>query len=55
MLFKRIESEGLAHYSYLLGDTGEAVVIDPRRDIDVYLAAEKTGYHIGHIMETHRN
>jgi hydroxyacylglutathione hydrolase len=56
MLFKRIESEGLAHYSYLIGDQNEAVVIDPRRDCDVYVdAAAQAGYQIGTILETHRN
>lgn len=56
MLFERIESEGLAHYSYLIGDSKEAAVIDPRIDCGVYI--EKTyleGYHIRHILETHRN
>ncbi len=56
MIFQRYVAEGLAHYSYLIGDQGEAVVIDPRRDIDVYLRdAEKNGYHIGLVLETHRN
>ncbi len=56
MLFERIESEGLAHYSYIAGDGGEAVVIDPRRDVDVYL--QKTaaqGLRITSILETHRH
>jgi hydroxyacylglutathione hydrolase len=56
MLFERIESPGLAHYSYLVGDGGEAFVVDPRRDCDVYV--EKTcrgGFRIAHILETHRN
>jgi len=56
MLFERIESEGLAHYSYLVGDQREAVVIDPRRDCDVYTdLAAKAGYRIVAILETHRN
>lgn len=56
MLFARIESEGLAHYSYLIGSGGEAVVIDPRRDCDVYVdVAHREGYRIAHILETHRN
>ncbi|MGC9514052.1 peptide-methionine (S)-S-oxide reductase MsrA [Methanocrinis sp.] len=31
MLFERVESEGLAHYSYIVGDRGEAVevIYDP--------------------------
>lgn len=56
MLFQRIESEGLAQYSYLVGDSREAVVIDPRRDIDVYLeAATFQGYRIVAVLETHRH
>jgi hydroxyacylglutathione hydrolase len=56
MLFKRFESEGLAHYSYLIGDGNQAVVIDPRRDCDVYVqAASREGLRITHILETHRN
>jgi hydroxyacylglutathione hydrolase len=56
MLFERIESEGLAHYSYLIGDGGEAAVIDPRRDCTVYVdRAARAGYHILHVLETHRN
>jgi hydroxyacylglutathione hydrolase len=56
MLFKRFESQGLAHYSYLIGDGNQAVVIDPRRDGDVYVqTANREGLRITHILETHRN
>lgn len=56
MLFERIESEGLAHYSYLIGDQKEAVVIDPRRDCEIYQEkASKAGFRITTILETHRN
>jgi hydroxyacylglutathione hydrolase len=56
MLFERIESEGLAHYSYLIGDGGEAAVIDPRRDCAVYVdRAVRAGYRLLHVLETHRN
>jgi hydroxyacylglutathione hydrolase len=56
MLFKRIESKGLAHYSYLIGDDNEAVVIDPRRDCDVYIEeAARADLRISTILETHRN
>ncbi len=56
MLFKRIESEGLAHYSYLIGDKNEAVVIDPRRDCEVYIEEiSRLGYDLKYILETHRN
>lgn len=56
MLFEKIKSPGLAHNSYLLGDSGEAVVIDPRRDIEEYLErAVEAGFSIEHVLETHRN
>ncbi|MFW6270675.1 MAG: MBL fold metallo-hydrolase [Bacillota bacterium] len=56
MLFEKIESAGLAHYSYIVGDGNEAVVIDPRTDIDVYLKkAVEQGYAVKYILETHRN
>ena len=56
MIFERIVSEGLAHYSYLAGDKNEALVIDPRRDVEVYVeTATKAGMRIAHILETHRN
>jgi len=48
--------EGLGHQSYLITDeeSGDAAVIDPRRDVDVYIeAAHRAGVHITHILETH--
>jgi len=56
MIFERIESEGLAHYSYIIGDNKEALVIDPRRDCEVYVnKTHLKGYKIKYILETHRN
>lgn len=56
MLFERIVSEGLAHYSYLIGDKNQALVIDPRRDVEVYVElASDAGMRIAYILETHRN
>jgi hydroxyacylglutathione hydrolase len=56
MLFERVFSEGLAHYSYIIGDAGKAAVIDPRRDGDIYLEiAARNNCTITHIFETHRN
>jgi hydroxyacylglutathione hydrolase len=56
MLFLRIKSEGLSHFSYFIGSGNEAVVIDPRRDIDVYLnIAREHCLHLKYIFETHRN
>jgi hydroxyacylglutathione hydrolase len=56
MLLERVESTGLAHYSYIIGDLKNAVVIDPRRDCDIYVQlATREGLRITHILETHRN
>jgi len=56
MLFERIESKGLAHYSYLIADGTQAVVIDPRRDCDIYVKRTvQEGFRIATILETHRN
>ncbi|MBN1134724.1 MAG: MBL fold metallo-hydrolase [Methanosarcinaceae archaeon] len=56
MIFERIESEGLAHLSYFIGSKDEAVVIDPRRDCQIYVdIARKEGMEIRYILETHRN
>ncbi|MFZ2086800.1 MAG: rhodanese-like domain-containing protein, partial [Candidatus Sulfotelmatobacter sp.] len=44
----------LAHASYLLASQGEAVVVDPQRDVEIYLkAAEANGVSIRHIFESH--
>lgn len=56
MRLEKIKTEGLAHLSYFLSADGEAAVIDPRRDIDVYLElAREEGAVIKHVFETHRN
>src|SRR5438105_11401334 len=46
----------LSHASYLIGDetTGRAVVVDPRRDVDIYVdAAREHGLQIERVVETH--
>ncbi len=56
MFLKKVKSEGIAHLSYMLGDGAEAVVIDPRRDCEVYAdIAARQGARITRIFETHRN
>ena len=37
MYFKQFYLGCLAQASYLIGSEGEAVVVDPRRDVDEYL------------------
>ena len=56
MYFKKIETEGLAHFSYMIGDEEDIAVIDPMRDVQVYMhEARKEGMRIKYILETHRN
>jgi glyoxylase-like metal-dependent hydrolase (beta-lactamase superfamily II)/rhodanese-related sulfurtransferase len=54
MYFEQFYLGCLAHASYMVGSQGEAVVIDPQRDVDIYLkAADDHGLKIRHIFETH--
>jgi hydroxyacylglutathione hydrolase len=56
VIFETVRTDGLAHLSYLIGDrsSGRAAVIDPRRDVDVYLElARKHRLTITHVFETH--
>jgi hydroxyacylglutathione hydrolase len=56
MIFERVQTQGIAQLSYLIGDdeTGTAAVIDPRPDVDAYLAiARRHSVSITHVFETH--
>jgi hydroxyacylglutathione hydrolase len=54
MYFEQFYLGCLAHASYMLASEGEAVVVDPQRDVDIYLkAADQHGVKIRHIFETH--
>ena len=54
MYFEQFYLGCLAHASYMLASEGEAVVVDPQRDVEIYLqAAEKNQVSIRHIFETH--
>lgn len=56
MYFKQIFDEKLAQYAYLIGcqKTGEAIILDPMRDVDTYVkAAEKEGLRIVAAADTH--
>ncbi len=56
MFFKKIVTEGLAHYSYMIGDGTDLAVIDPMRDVEIYMeTAREAGMRIKYIFETHRN
>lgn len=56
MYFKQIFDEKLAQYAYLIGcqATGEAIIIDPMRDIDQYVKiAQRENLNIVAATETH--
>lgn len=54
MFFRQFYLGCLAQASYLIGDGGEAAVVDPRRDVDEYIAeARAQGLTIRWILETH--
>ena len=56
MFLQNVYEKGLAQASYVIGcqATGEAIVIDPKRDIDTYIKiAEQEKLRITHVTETH--
>ena len=54
MFEKRFYVEGLAHASYLIGDSGQAAVVDPKRDVGDYLeTADREKLKIVAVLETH--
>lgn len=58
MKLEQIHLESLGHASYLVASerTGEALVVDPRRDVDVYLdLAHEQGYRIRYVVDTHQH
>jgi hydroxyacylglutathione hydrolase len=54
MFFRQFYLGCLAHASYLIGSGGEAAVVDPQRDVDLYLdEARARGLTIRWVLETH--
>jgi rhodanese-related sulfurtransferase/glyoxylase-like metal-dependent hydrolase (beta-lactamase superfamily II) len=56
MIFTQHYLACLSHASYLIGDetTGRAVVVDPRRDVEIYVGeAAEHGLAIERVIETH--
>jgi glyoxylase-like metal-dependent hydrolase (beta-lactamase superfamily II)/rhodanese-related sulfurtransferase len=54
MYFEQFYLTCLAHASYMIASDGEAAVVDPQRDVDIYLkAADEQNVKIRHIFETH--
>ena len=54
MYFEQFYLGCLAHASYMVGSEGVAAVVDPQRDVEIYLeAARENGLRIEHVIETH--
>ncbi len=54
MLLKHFFVEKIAHSSYILAGQKSCAVIDPQRDVDIYLReARRMGFQITHILQTH--
>ncbi|MGZ4168549.1 MAG: MBL fold metallo-hydrolase [Solirubrobacteraceae bacterium] len=54
MLFRQVLYRDLGCASYILGDAGQAIVVDPRWDIAPYLEIAETEHlRITHILDTH--
>lgn len=54
MYFQQFYLTCLSHASYMLGSEGIAVVVDPQRDVSLYIdEADAQGLKIAYIIETH--
>jgi glyoxylase-like metal-dependent hydrolase (beta-lactamase superfamily II)/rhodanese-related sulfurtransferase len=54
MLIQQFFVNGLSHISYLIGGSKTCAVVDPKRDVKIYLdTAKAMGLKITHILETH--
>ncbi|KPJ90427.1 MAG: MBL fold metallo-hydrolase, partial [Gammaproteobacteria bacterium SG8_11] len=54
MLLKHFFTSKIAHSSYILAGKNSCAVIDPQRDVDVYITeARSMGVDITHILQTH--
>ena len=54
MYFQQFFLSCLAHASYFIGSEGIAAVVDPQRDVEIYLKeAQEQGFTIKYVIETH--
>ena len=54
MLLKHFFTGKIAHSSYILAGKNACAVIDPQRDVDIYISeARSMGVEITHILQTH--
>src|SRR5881396_856244 len=52
--FEQFYLSCLAHASYMIGSEDVAAVVDPQRDVEIYLEqARQNGLRIRHVIETH--
>lgn len=55
MFFQKFKTPALAHVAYLVADKTDALLVDPRRDIEEYVAvAQANKLVIRYVLETHR-
>jgi rhodanese-related sulfurtransferase/glyoxylase-like metal-dependent hydrolase (beta-lactamase superfamily II) len=53
-VFRQYDLAVLSHYSYMVASGGEAMIIDPSRDVDRYIQdANKLGFEITRVYLTH--
>ncbi|MDQ3856866.1 MAG: rhodanese-like domain-containing protein [Actinomycetota bacterium] len=56
MFFRQVLHDDLGCASYVVADGGEAAVIDPKWEVEDYLAlADEHGFRIAHVLETHNH
>jgi hydroxyacylglutathione hydrolase len=56
MFFRQILHRDLGCASYVVADGGKAAVVDPKWEIEEYLAlAEQEGFEIAYVLETHNH
>ena len=54
MYFQQFYLVCLAHASYMIGSEGIAAVVDPQRDVEIYLEeAARQQLKIAYVIETH--
>ncbi len=54
MIIRQFFDDFISHSSYLIGSRQSCAIIDPRRDVDIYIdAARSMKLKITHILETH--
>jgi hydroxyacylglutathione hydrolase len=56
VFFRQVLHEDLGCASYVVADGGEAAVVDPKWEVEDYLAlADEPGFAIVHVLETHNH